>query len=125
MNYWFYQEEFRRFYETIMQRILETDDEIKINGNVFYEENANRYKKAALLCAKLFAKENVEFEEPSREKPFVFITVHAEDFTVSAENKADFIELINQADDMILSGEEKNRFDIVFSIDDIWKEEQI
>ena len=118
------QEDRQKLYDRIFQRMEESEHEFDIKGNVFYQENMDRYKKVISLCAKLFDKDYIDIELPSKEKPFVSIKVCVWDnFSLDKKNQDEFVELIKTADSMLIMSEDDHHFEMSFSIEDIWKEE--
>ena len=100
------------------------EEEIKIKGNVFYEENAERYVEIKRLCDSIFYDKEIEYLNPTKEKPWALVTVHINDFIISEKNKEAFAELISLSDDILmLKG--IDCFEITFSVVNIWREEQI
>jgi len=121
-------DEWQEAYEAIMQMFEDFEEAAKINGKIFHQDAADRYDKIAVLCYKLFKGEptnakKIEIERPTNEKPFVGVIVHMDCFAVSKENKSDFFELLQLADDIVFYGDEEDYFHISFYVNDIWTED--
>ena len=119
-------DEQKQAYQELLQIIENCMQSVKIKGITHHQDEEGRYAKVALLCISLFKGEptfaKINVEEPSSEKPFVGVTVYLDTFELNANNKADFIELVNLADEIIFYGEENNYFHMSFYVNDIWTE---
>lgn len=116
----------KQAYEELMQIITEAQNSIKINGTKFSQDDNDRYSKVALLCISLFKGEptnaKITVDEVTSEKPFVGVTVFMDTFELNTDNKADFVELIQLADEIIFYGDEENFFHMTFYVNNIWTE---
>ena len=121
-------DEWQEAYEAIMQMFEDLENAEKIDGKVFHEEEADRYDQIAVLCYRVFKSNyadeaKIKIERPTNEKPFVGVTVYMECFELCQQNKTDFIELIQLADEVIFYGDEEHYFHMTFYVHDIWTED--
>ena len=117
----------KQAYAELIRIIENCQNTAKINGKTLNKEEADRYFKIAHLCVSLFKNKQtdakkIEIEEPTKEKPFVGVTVYMDAFELSTKNKNEFNELIQLADEIIFYGDEENYFHMTFYVNDIWAE---
>ena len=117
----------KQAYEALMQVFNNFEESARINGTKYSQEDYDRYIKVATLCIYLFKGEptnaRITIDEVTKDKPFVGVTVYMDEFELSTVKKADFIELITLADNVIFYGDEKNVFHMSFYVNGIWAEQ--
>jgi hypothetical protein len=114
----------KQAYEKVMS-VIYFINSLKIDGKILISEKVKNFTQLNKLTRKLFSSSLAEIKsdsEADNTKPFHAVTVSLEEFVINEKNITEFIELINFADNVIIYGDESDKFNISFYIEGIWEE---